>query len=65
MGLHYSERTYYDDPDENDHFVKYYGCNMYCKHNPNQHPSYLLILFFFLYTLCICLFSKFSWNHIP
>ena len=37
MGLHYSERRYYDDSNENDHFVKYYGCNMYCKHNQ---PAY-------------------------
>ena len=37
MGLHYSERTYYDDPDKNDDFVKYYGSTMYCKHNQ---PTY-------------------------
>ena len=37
MGLDYSQRTYYDDPDENDHFVKYYGSTMYCSHGQ---PTY-------------------------
>ena len=37
MGLHYSERTYYDDPDENDHFIKFYGSTMNCKHGQ---PAY-------------------------
>ena len=36
-GLHYSERRYYADDEENDHFIKHYGSQLYCKHNC---PSY-------------------------
>lgn len=37
MGLHYSQRNYYDDPEENKNFIKYYAANMYCHHGQ---PSY-------------------------
>lgn len=37
MGLHYSQRNYYDDPEENKNFIKYYAANMYCRHGQ---PSY-------------------------
>lgn len=33
MGLHYSERTYYDDPQQNADFIKYYAHSLYCHHN--------------------------------
>jgi len=38
MGLHYSQRIYYDDPEENKNFIKYYAANMYCRHGQ---PSYV------------------------
>ncbi len=37
MGLHYSERKYYDDPEENEKFINLYGPTLYCKHGQ---PSY-------------------------
>ena len=38
MGLHYSQRTYYDDPKENADFIKYYGSLLYCSHHQ---PGYV------------------------
>ena len=38
MGLHYSQRTYYDDPVENQKFIRVYGSCVYCKHGQ---PSYV------------------------
>ena len=38
MGLHYSQRTYYDDPIENEKFINIYGSFIYCKHGQ---PSYI------------------------
>ena len=32
MGIHYSERKYYDDPEENERFIDVYGSGLYCKH---------------------------------
>ena len=32
MGLHYSQRTYYNDPVENQKFINVYGPRLYCKH---------------------------------
>ena len=32
MGVHYSERKYYDDPIENERFIRYYGATLYCRH---------------------------------
>tara|TARA_R110001632_G_scaffold20699_5_gene61608 strand:+ start:1232 stop:1696 length:465 start_codon:yes stop_codon:yes gene_type:complete len=32
MGLHYSERIYYDDPIKNEEFIRVYGSTLYCKH---------------------------------
>ena len=41
MGLHYSERIYYDNDEENEHFIKHYGSYQYCKHNqPCYHKCY-------------------------
>ena len=37
MGIHYRERKYYDDPEENERFIDVYGSGMYCKHGQ---PSY-------------------------
>lgn len=31
MGIHYSERKYYDDPEENEKFINIYGPTLYCK----------------------------------
>jgi len=39
MGLHYSERKYYDDPKENEKFTNIYGPTLYCKHGQ---PSYVV-----------------------
>ncbi len=39
MGLHYSQRTYYDDPKENEDFIKYYASSIYCRHGQ---PSYAI-----------------------
>jgi hypothetical protein len=36
MGLHYSERKYYDDPVENAEFINYYA-----KYIPQYNPSYV------------------------
>ena len=38
MGLHYSQRIYYDDPVENQAFINVYGAYLYCKHGQ---PSYV------------------------
>tara|TARA_Y100000401_G_scaffold49026_1_gene38121 strand:+ start:819 stop:1241 length:423 start_codon:yes stop_codon:yes gene_type:complete len=38
MGLHYSQRTYYNDPEKNNEFIRIYGCHVYCKHGQ---PSYV------------------------
>ncbi len=38
MGLHYSERIYYDDPIENQKFINIYGSYVYCRHGQ---PSYI------------------------
>jgi len=38
MGLHYSQRTYYDDPIDNEKFINVYGSFIYCKHGQ---PSYI------------------------
>lgn len=38
MGLHYTQRTYYDDPTENQKFINIYGSYIYCKHGQ---PSYI------------------------
>jgi len=35
--VHYSERTYYEDPEENERFINIYGSYLYCKHGQ---PSY-------------------------
>ena len=32
MGLHYSERVYYEDEKEQEHFVNYYAEHIYCRH---------------------------------
>ena len=41
MGLHYSERRYYDNEKQDADFKKYYGPQLYCKHNcPNYHKCY-------------------------
>ena len=41
MGLHYSERRYYDDDEKNETFIRVYGPQLYCKHNcPNYHKCY-------------------------
>jgi len=32
MGLHYSERRYYEDDKENEDFIKYYAHQIYCRH---------------------------------
>jgi hypothetical protein len=41
MGLHYSERRYYSDDEENERFIKYYGSSQYCKHGqPCTHKCY-------------------------
>tara|TARA_R110002110_G_scaffold195606_1_gene405119 strand:- start:844 stop:1281 length:438 start_codon:yes stop_codon:yes gene_type:complete len=37
-GVHYSERRYYDNDEENERFINIYGSQLYCKHN---HPNYL------------------------
>ena len=40
-GLHYTERKYYDDEEQDSLFKKYYGPQLYCKHNcPNYHKCY-------------------------
>ena len=40
-GIHFSERKYYDDPEENANFIKYYASSMYCPHGqPTYHPCY-------------------------
>jgi len=38
MGLHYSQRKYYDDPIENEKFINIYAPFVYCKHGQ---PSYI------------------------
>ena len=41
MGLHYSDRTYYDDPDKNEIFIRIYGPTLYCSHGqPAYHKCY-------------------------
>ncbi len=41
MGLHYSERKYYDDPEENERFINIYGPTLYCKHGQSRsHTCY-------------------------
>lgn len=41
MGLHYSERRYYENDEENEHFIKHYGPQLYCNHGqPNYHKCY-------------------------
>ena len=41
MGLHYTERRYYDNEKQDADFKKYYGPQLYCKHNcPNYHKCY-------------------------
>ena len=39
MGLHYSERQYYDDPIKNAEFIRVYGATLYCSHGQ---PSYAI-----------------------
>jgi len=44
MGLHYSERKYYDDPKENERFINIYGPTLYCKHGTSsQYKCYKCI----------------------
>lgn len=41
MGIHYSERKYYDDPEENEMFINIYGPRLYCKHGQaSYHKCY-------------------------
>jgi DnaJ-class molecular chaperone len=37
MGLHYSERKYYSDEEENEEFIRIYGPGLYCRHGQTCH----------------------------
>ena len=41
MGIHFKERRYYDDDEENEKFINVYASHMYCRHGqPNYYTCF-------------------------